>query len=71
MGELQHGFYDDECDGLMYDEINVLHGFGDEGELIDKDDDQDDSELEDLESRSCNNEEITYVDIEVRFFFNY
>lgn len=37
MGELQHGIYDDdECEGLMYNEINALYGFDEEGGLVDE-----------------------------------
>jgi hypothetical protein len=32
MGEIQHGTYDDECEGLTYEEINALYGFGENGE---------------------------------------
>ena len=27
MGELQHGTYNDECEGLTQEEINVVYGF--------------------------------------------
>lgn len=32
MGELQHGTYDDECEGLTLEEVNVYYDFGDDGE---------------------------------------
>ena len=32
MGELQHGTYDDECDGLTLEEVNAFYGFGEDGE---------------------------------------
>jgi hypothetical protein len=51
MEELWQGIYDDECAGLMYEEINALHGFSEEGEPTDKDTDQtsdSDSDLEGL-----------------------
>jgi hypothetical protein len=37
MGELQHRIYADECEDLTYEEINVLHGFGEDGDLINED----------------------------------
>jgi len=48
MGELQHGIYNDDWDDdLTYEEINVLHGFrenGDEDESADGDSDESDLE---------------------------
>ena len=35
MEELQHGVYDD-CEGLTYEEINVLYGFDEEGGLVEE-----------------------------------
>ena len=37
MGELQHGIYDDNWDdNLTYKEINILHGFSENGDVIDE-----------------------------------
>jgi hypothetical protein len=33
LGELQHGVYDDECEGLTEEEINAFYGFEEDGEL--------------------------------------
>ncbi len=32
MGEIQHGTYDDECEGLTNEEISALYGFRENGE---------------------------------------
>jgi len=37
MGELQHGVYDD-CEGLTYEEINVLYGFDEKGGMVKEED---------------------------------
>ena len=34
MGELQYGIYANECEDLTYKEINMLHGFGKDRDLI-------------------------------------
>lgn len=58
MGELQHGIYDDECEGLTEEEINAFYGFEEDGELqvldespdqSDEDDSGNDGNLEELE----------------------
>jgi hypothetical protein len=44
LGELQHGIYDDECEGLTEEEINAFYGFEEDGEsqVIDENPDQSD-----------------------------
>ncbi len=37
IGELQHGLYNDEYEGLTYEEINIAYGFDKDGELVDED----------------------------------
>ena len=37
MGELQHGTYNDEYEGLTQEEINALYGFDKDGEYVDED----------------------------------
>ena len=58
MGELQHSIYDDECEGLTEEEINVFYGFEEDGESqvleespdwSDEDDSDNDGNLEELE----------------------
>ena len=58
MGELQHSIYDDECEGLTEEEINIFYGFEEDGELqvleespdwSDEDDSDNDGNLEELE----------------------
>ena len=58
MGELQHGVYDDECEGLTKEEINAFYGFEEDGESqvleespdrSDKNDSDNDGNLEELE----------------------
>jgi hypothetical protein len=44
VGELQYGIYDDECEGLIYEEINALHGFSEDGDPTDESDQSSDSE---------------------------
>ncbi|KIJ89920.1 hypothetical protein K443DRAFT_56982, partial [Laccaria amethystina LaAM-08-1] len=34
LGELQHGVYDDECEGLREEEINAFYGFAEDGESL-------------------------------------
>ena len=57
MGELQHGIYDDECEGLTHEEINTFYGFGEGGELQVGDEDPDQSEQDQEEDRSDNYKE--------------
>ena len=33
MGELQHGTYDNECEGLTLEEVNSFYSFGEDGDL--------------------------------------
>ena len=41
MGELQHGVYDDECDGLTPEEIDVFYDLNDDKEVQGSDEDMD------------------------------
>jgi hypothetical protein len=55
LGELQHGVYDDECEGLTEEEINAFYGFEEDGESQVPDEspdqsDEDDGNLEELET---------------------
>ena len=57
MGELEHGVYDDECEGLNEKELNAFYGFEEDEESpgVDEssdrsDDDDDDGNLEELET---------------------
>lgn len=61
MGELQHGIYDDDWDDdLTYEEINMLHGFSENGDVIDEDEyDQVDGDLDDLED---SNSDVNYME---------
>jgi hypothetical protein len=58
MGELQHGIYDDHDDRddeFTYEEINALHGFSENGDVIDEEEyasDQTDNDLNDLSEDS-------------------
>ena len=47
MGELQHGAYDDECEGLNEEEINAFYGFEDDGETQVPDESSDQSDEDD------------------------
>jgi len=44
MGELQHGIYDDECEGLTHKEINTFYSFGEGRDLQIGDEDPDQSD---------------------------
>ena len=46
MGELQHGFYDDEHGGLMPEEISASYGLSESNELQDSNEDTDRSDEE-------------------------
>ena len=46
MGELQHGFYDDECEGLTPEEINAFYGLSESEEPQDSNEDTDQSDEE-------------------------
>jgi hypothetical protein len=52
MGEIQHGTYDDECEGLTYEEINALYGFGTNGdpEIGEEEEASDDESRADFDS---------------------
>jgi hypothetical protein len=43
---LQHGFYDDECEGLTPEEINAFYGFSESEGPQDSDEDSDRSDEE-------------------------
>jgi len=68
MGELQHGIYADECEDLTYEEINMLHGFGEDGDLINEEleEDSQSDDLEDYESGSDMGVDQVDSDLEVR-----
>jgi len=81
IGELQHGFYDDECEGLTPEEINAFYGFSESKEPQDSDEDSDRSDEEqgdyeeseaDMELDEKGFEEILDLDhgfdMKVRFF---
>ena len=51
MGELEHGTYDDEREGLTHEEVNALFGFEEDGEPIGEGDDQDDSDSDPEEQK--------------------
>ena len=44
MGELQYGVYDDECEGLTPDEIDVFYDLNDDQEVQGSDEDSDESD---------------------------
>lgn len=80
MGELQHGTYDDECEGLTLEEVNGFYGFGEDGEpQADEDsnqsnegqessDEESEADIE-LESRSGDVIDLEHdFDMEVCFF---
>ena len=53
MGELQHGAYADECEGLNKEEINAFYGFEDNGEMQVPDESSDQSD-EDEDDNNIN-----------------
>ena len=62
MGELQHGIYDDDWDDFKYEEINILHGFSEKGDVIDEDQ-TDDGDLNELsDSNSDGNSYVNYAE---------
>lgn len=83
MGELQHGTYDDECEGLTLEEVNFFYDFGEDGERqADEDsnksnegqDGSDDDEIEtDMELDEPGSGNVIGlehdVDMEVCFFY--
>lgn len=53
MGELQHGTYNDECEGLTLEEVNSFYSFGKDGEpQADEDSDQSNEEQEGSDNES-------------------
>jgi hypothetical protein len=54
MGQLQHGVYDDECEGLTPEEINAFYGFDEDGGLQGGDEDSDRSDEEEEEDSGDN-----------------
>lgn len=81
MGELQHGTYDDECEGLTLEEVNFFYDFGEDGERqADEDSNKSnegdnyeeiESDMELDEPGSGNVIGLEHdVDIEVCFFFS-
>jgi len=81
---LQHGFYDDECEGLTPEEINAFYGFSESKEPQDSDEDSDRSDEEqgdyeeseaDMELDEKGFEEILDLDhgfdMKVRFFMTW
>lgn len=74
MGELQHGAYDDECEGLNEEEINAFYGFEETHELdessnqSDEDEDEDDSDGN-LEEFEMDEEWIESEDDVINFAF--
>ena len=81
---MQHGFYDDECEGLTPEEINAFYGFSESKEPQDSDEDSDRSDEEqgdyeeseaDMELDEKGFEEILDLDhgfdMKVRFFMTW
>lgn len=52
LGQLEHGFYIDPCDTMSQQEINIFHGFDEDGEPDSDDDDDDDEGSNDSEEDS-------------------
>ena len=63
MGELQHGVYDD-CEGLTYEEINVLYSFDEEGGLVEEDYNKSDDMTEEGDEISSYTTEESGMDVE-------
>ena len=57
MGELEHGVYDDECEGLNEEELNAFYGFKADGESQGLDESSDRSD-EDDNDNDGNSEEL-------------
>jgi hypothetical protein len=57
MGELQHGVYDDECEGLTIDEINAFYDFDHNGDPVVIGEDPDQSDRSDNEEDADENED--------------
>jgi hypothetical protein len=64
LGELQHGAYDDECEGLNEEEINAFYGFENNGEMHDLDESSDQSDADKDEDDSDGNLEEFEMDEE-------
>ena len=72
MGELQHGTYNDECEGLTQEEINAFYGFGKDGEPIYMEESNQLDDLEEQEDKSYEEIKEHFVpNIEVCFSYNY
>jgi len=72
LGELEHGVYDDECEGLTEEEINAFYGFEKDGEsqVIDESPDEDDSDNDgNLEELEMDEERIESEDDVINFPF--
>ena len=57
MEELQHGVYDDECEGLTEEEITAFYGFAEDGESLDLDGTSDQGSEDSEDSYEYDNEE--------------
>jgi len=58
MGELQHGTYDDDCEGLTLEEVNSFYNFKEDGEPQVGDENPERSDEEQEEDSGDNYEEI-------------
>jgi len=58
MGELQHGTYDDDCEGLTLEEVNGFYNFKEDGEPQVGDENPERSDEEQEEDSGDNYEEI-------------
>ena len=63
MGELQHGLYNDECEGLTPEEINAFYGFSGSEESQDSDEDSNGSDEQ--VDHSSDNYEGSEADMEL------
>ena len=63
MGELQHGFYNDECEGLTPKEINAFYGLSGSEESQDSDEDSNGSDEQ--VDHSSDNYEGSEADMEL------
>jgi hypothetical protein len=61
MGELQYGVYDDECEGLTPEEIDVFYDLNDDQEVQGSDEDSDQSD----DSERDDNYEESEADMEI------
>jgi hypothetical protein len=62
MGELQHGTYDDECEGLTLEEVNAFYDFGEDGE---RQADEDSNKSNEGQNDSDDNYEEIEADMEL------